>query len=369
MMGAPARRTRVLIVDDSAVMRSLLRSVVSADAQLEIAGTAVDGAAALQSIVTAMPDVMLLDVEMPVMDGLATLKRLRADGCRLPVIMCSALTQRGARVTIEALANGAGDYVAKPDAQDSREAAIRTLSCQLLPRIHALVRRTQAQVLTGVPPVRPVAARAQEPRAPAVVAIGVSTGGPEALETLLRSIPGEFPLPILIVQHMPALFTGMLAERLDKCCSLRVREAAEGMAVTAGNIYIARGDLHMEALKPAAAGNSPTLHLTSGPPENHCRPAVDVLFRSLGATYAGNVLAVVLTGMGYDGLAGCRVLYEQGATVLVQDEATSTVWGMPGAVATAGLAHRVLPLTEIAPEILRLATTRSREAFMLQEPV
>lgn len=362
MTGA-LRRTRILIVDDSAVMRSLLRSVLAADPQLEVAGTAVDGAAALQSIATLMPDLMLLDVEMPVMDGLTTLKHLRAAGHRLPVIMCSSLTQRGARVTVEALAHGAADYVAKPTAQDNREAAMQSLARQLLPKIHALVRRTQVQIL---PTVHPVAARAPA-TVPSVVAIGVSTGGPEALETLLPSLPGFFPLPILIVQHMPALFTRILAERLDKLCSLRVQEAAEGMAAVAGNIFIARGDLHLEALKSLTPGSCPTLHLTNAPPEKHCRPAVDVLFRSLVAAYGGNVLAVVLTGMGYDGLAGCRVLREQGATVLAQDEATSTVWGMPGAVATAGLAHRVLPLRDIAPAILRLATSKSIEAPALQE--
>jgi two-component system chemotaxis response regulator CheB len=368
MMGTATRRTRVLIVDDSAVMRSLLRSVLAADPQLEVAATATDGAAALQSIASLKPDLMLLDVEMPVMDGLTTLKRLRASGCRLPVIMCSSLTQRGARVTIEALASGAADYVAKPTAQENREIAIRVLAAQLLPKIHALVRRQQLQIAPGRSTARHLTACANVPQPPpAVVAIGVSTGGPEALEVLLPSLPSYFPLPILIVQHMPALFTRMLAERLDKSCHLRVREGEEGIAVVSGNIFIACGDLHLEVLKPAAPGHSPTLHLTNAPPENHCRPAVDVLFRSLAAVYGGGALAVVLTGMGYDGLAGCRALREQGATVLAQDEASSTVWGMPGAVATAGLAQRVLSLREIAPEILRLATTRSNEACTFQE--
>jgi two-component system chemotaxis response regulator CheB len=159
----------------------------------------------------------------------------------------------------------------------------------------------------------------------------------------------------------------MLAERLDKCCRLRVREAAEGLAVVPGNIFIARGDWHMEVLRPASAGHSPTLHLNNAPAENFCRPSVDVLFRSLAVAYGGNVLAVVLTGMGSDGLAGCRMLHEQGATVLVQDEATSVVWGMPGAVATAGLAHRILPLRELTPEIMRLAAAKPSEACVLRE--
>ena len=360
------RRTKVLIVDDSAVMRSLLRSVLASDSQLEVAGTAVDGAAALQSIATLAPDLMLLDVEMPVMDGLTTLKHLRANGHRLPVIMCSGLTQRGARVTIEALANGAADCVAKPTAQQDREAATRTLAAQLLPKIHALARRTQPQ-RSPVASLRPTPSRPAASFAPAVLAIGVSTGGPDALEKLLPALPSQFPLPVVVVQHMPALFTGMLAEHLDKSCRLRVREAAEGLAVVPGNIFIARGDSHLEVTK--ASGHGFALRLTQAPPENHCRPAVDVLFRSLAAAYGGNVLAVVLTGMGYDGLAGCRLLRKSGAIVLAQDEASSTVWGMPGAVATAGLAHRVLSLSDMTPEILRLAFASSSEASALREAV
>jgi two-component system, chemotaxis family, protein-glutamate methylesterase/glutaminase len=360
-----ARRTRVLIVDDSAVMRSLLRSVLAADAQLEVAGTAVDGAAALQSIAALAPDLMLLDVEMPVMDGLTTLKRLRAAGHRLPVIMCSGLTQRGARVTIEALATGAADYVAKPTAQENRDAAVRTLAGQLLPKIHALVRRTHRSILPAAP--ARFATHPAVAAAPEILAIGVSTGGPDALERLLPALPANFTLPVVIVQHMPALFTSMLAEHLNRCCRLRVREAAEGLAVVPGNIFIARGDAHLEVLKASSAGHSTTLHLTNAPLENYCRPAVDVLFRSLAVAYGGSVLAVVLTGMGSDGLAGCRVLREQGATVLAQDEASSTVWGMPGAVATAGLAHRILPLSEMAPEILRLSAARPSEACALRE--
>ncbi|UWZ84077.1 protein-glutamate methylesterase/protein-glutamine glutaminase [Occallatibacter riparius] len=360
------RRTKVLIVDDSAVMRSLLRSVLATDAQLEVAGTAVDGVAALQSVATLAPDLMLLDVDMPVMDGLTTLKRLRAAGHRLPVIMCSGLTQRGARVTIEALANGAADYVAKPTAQQDRDAATRTLAAQLLPKIHALASITLPQ-RRPAPSARPAATQSAATSAPAVLAIGVSTGGPDALEKLLPALPSRFPLPVVVVQHMPALFTGMLAEHLDKSCRLRVREAAEGLAVVPGNIFIARGDSHLEVIKTPPAGHNSTLHLTNAPPENHCRPSVDVLFRSLAEAYGGSVLAVVLTGMGYDGLAGCRVLRNKGATVLAQDEASSTVWGMPGAVATAGLAHRVLSLGEMAPEIMRLTVASSNEALSLRE--
>lgn len=366
-MGA-GRRTRILIVDDSAVMRGLLRSVVCADAGLEVAGTAADGASALESIATLHPDLILLDVEMPVMDGLVTLKQLRARGYRMPVIMCSSLTQRGARVTIEALAGGASDYVAKPAGQESREASTRALAQDLLPKIHAFTSSIQAES-QGLPqPALPGGLRAPltmplAPRhkaqpissVPVVLAIGVSTGGPAALDVLLPAFPANFPLPVVIVQHMPEQFTGLFAERLNGRCRLRVREAAEGDPVCAGTIYIARGNWHMEVLAASRAGMPATLHLNQGPQENHCRPAVDALFRSAARVYGSGVMAVVLTGMGSDGLTGCRTIRDHGGSVLVQDQATSTIWGMPGAVANAGLAHNVLPLNEIAPEILRIA--------------
>jgi two-component system chemotaxis response regulator CheB len=190
---------------------------------------------------------------------------------------------------------------------------------------------------------------------PTVLAVGVSTGGPAALDVLLPQLPQNFPVPVLIVQHMPEMFTRLLAERLSRRCSLQVCEAEEGMPATAGSIYIARGNWHMEAVAAARPGAPATIHLTQDPPENHCRPAVDTLFRSAARVYGSGVLAVVLTGMGYDGLAGSRVILEHGGSVLAQDQASSTVWGMPGAVAQAGLAYKVLPLSGIAPEILRVA--------------
>jgi two-component system, chemotaxis family, protein-glutamate methylesterase/glutaminase len=378
---AAVGRTRILIVDDSAVMRSLLRSVVSADSSLEVAGTAADGASALGSIGLLRPDLILMDVEMPVMDGLLTLKELRRRGHKMPVIMCSALTQRGAKVTLEALAGGASDYVAKPAGQANREAAMKSLAQELGPKIHALtdprphsftpagsarIQGLGQPVFPGLARpslVQPVPARAQAiSSVPTVLAIGVSTGGPAALELLLPALPANFPLPIVIVQHMPEVFTKLLAERLDGRCRLRVREAIEGEPVRAGNIAIAKGNWHMEVLAASRNGMPPTQHLTQGPLENHCRPAVDVLFRSVAAVYGPGVLAVVLTGMGSDGMLGCRVIREHGGTVLAQDQASSTVWGMPGAVANAGLAHRVLSLNDIVPEILRLASRTHSEA-------
>ncbi len=367
------RRTRTLIVDDSAVMRSLLRSVVSTDAGLEVAGTAADGETALSAIESIRPDVVLLDVEMPVMDGLVTLRKLRARGHKMPVIMCSSLTQRGATVTIEALACGASDYVAKPAGQSSREAAMRTLAQDLIPKIQALTSQPQA-ASPGVLPARltvpvPPPKSQSISSVPVVLAIGVSTGGPAALDVLLPALPATFPLPVLIVQHMPELFTKLFAERLNGRCPLQVHEAVEGQPVRPGNIYIAKGNWHLEALAGTRIGMPVTLHLNQGALENHCRPAVDVLFRSVATVYRGGALAAVLTGMGSDGMLGSRVIRDYGGSVLAQDQATSTVWGMPGAVVNSGLANKILPLDAIAPEILRLASRAHAEAIELRESV
>ena len=337
-------RIRIMIVDDSAVMRSLLRSVITADPGLEVAGTAADGASALGCLESIRPQLILMDVEMPVMDGLATLRALRQRGHKMPVIMCSSLTRQGAKVTIEALSAGASDYVAKPAGQSSREDAVRALSRELLPKIHALAGPAQPQALIPAstslraPLLFPNAIALPTPNAPpisaqpTVLAIGVSTGGPAALDLLLPALPGNFPLPVLIVQHMPELFTRLFAERLNSLCRLRVREASEGDVIVPGVISIARGNWHLEAIAATLPSASPTLHLGQGPLENHCRPAVDVLFRSLARIYGSGVLAVVLTGMGSDGMNGCRAIRAQGGNVLAQDEASSTVWGMPGAV-------------------------------------
>ena len=384
-----SRPLRILIVDDSAVMRSLLRSVVSADPLLDVVGTAADGEAALNSIGALRPDLILLDVEMPVMDGLATLRELRRRGHKMPVIVCSALTQRGAQVTIEALASGASDYVAKPSGQADREAAAKALGNDLRPKIHALARVSpaaqpvsNARPFRGAAPLSPgffqppaALSRIQQMRnatssaQPAVLAIGVSTGGPAALDILLPQFPADFPLPVLVVQHMPELFTRLFAERLNGHCPLRVSEAAAGDVVKPGTISIARGNWHMEVLAAAHASSPPTLQLSQGPPENHCRPAVDVLFRSVAAGYGAGALAVVLTGMGSDGMLGCRVIRDRGGVVIAQDEASSAVWGMPGAVVQAGLAQKVLPLHDIGFEILRLANRMHNEARLLRESV
>ena len=391
---APSRRTRILIVDDSAVMRSLLRSVVSADAGLEVAGTAADGASALSSLGVVRPDLILLDVEMPVMDGLATLRELRRRGHKMPVIMCSSLTQRGAKVTLDALACGASDYVAKPAGQANREAAIRALGQDLAPKIHALTSQYQSPF---PPPSQPDQGATFDSAASDYPGLGsdadvsasraaracaghfVQSHGAGRRRIYRRarragcaaaSIAGQFSAAgVDCAAYAGAIWLKVFAERLDGRCKLRVREAAEGDPVRAGTISIARGNWHMEVLASARSGLPPTLHLTQGTPENHCRPAVDVLFRSVAAVYGAGVLAVVLTGMGSDGMLGCRTIREQGGAVLAQDQASSTVWGMPGAVTNAGLAHRVLSLGDVVPEILRLVSRTHNEARELRESV
>lgn len=372
-----ARAARILIVDDSVVMRSLLRQVLSADSRIQIAGTASDGQAALRAIETIKPDLILLDIEMPGMDGLTTLERIRSTDRRIPVIMCSTLTRHGASVTIEALARGASDYVTKPSGPGGREEASRRLQQELVPKILALTGHasvTRAAVPSPLAPVQRATPASQPVSAtPTVVVIGVSTGGPAALDVVLPAIPGDFPLPILLVQHMPQLFTKMLAERLDTRCPLHVCEAEPGNLVVPGKVYVARGDWHMEMVsdRPKNApvdGRRVSVRLTQTPPENHCRPSVDVLFRSAADLYGNGTLAVILTGMGSDGLEGCRKIRALGGTVLAQNQETSAVWGMPGAVVHAGLAQRVLPLAGVASEIVRLCSSRNqREAQALRE--
>jgi two-component system, chemotaxis family, protein-glutamate methylesterase/glutaminase len=342
-----ARRIRVLIVDDSAVMRGLLRMVFDQCPRIEVAASSANGADGLADFDRVHPDLVLLDIEMPGMNGLEALSAIRKRDRRVPVIMCSTLTARGAQITLDALSRGATDYVTKPTAQRGVREGVETLASELIPKVLSLF--AQAPLLQAELRAAPVPPSASA--APRVVVIGVSTGGPAALEKLLPALPESFPLPVLIVQHMPALFTRLLAERLNSLCPLRVREAADGERAEPGTVTIARGDWHLELTRDFA------LRLNQNPLENFCRPAVDVLFRSAAQAATGRVLGVVLTGMGSDGLAGCRAIRAGGGTVLAQDAASSVIWGMPGAVANAGLANRILPLDAMADELLRCTRT------------
>lgn len=354
------RKARVLIADDSAVMRSLLRMTLDPDPEVEIVAAAGDGEEMLSAFDRLHPDLVLLDIDMPRMNGLEALSALRRRDSRVPVIMCSTLTTRGARITLEALARGATDYVSKPGAQHNIREGIAALTRDLLPKIRALC--AGAPVASEPIPPNPSAGltRPSLPAAtPRVIVMGVSTGGPAALERLLPQLPASFPLPILIVQHMPRIFTGLLAEHLNALCSVRVREASAGMRPEPGMVCLARGDWHLEL------GRDFRLSLNQDAPANFCRPSVDVLFRSAALACSGRVLGIVLTGMGSDGLAGCRAIRAGGGAVFIQDAETSLIWGMPGAVASAGLADKILPLAAIPGEMLRVAglqrTSRAQE--------
>lgn len=343
---------RVMIVDDSAVVRRLIREALSAAPDMVVSATAGDGQAALEQLAQELPDLVTLDVEMPRMDGLTALKEIRRLYPRLPVIMFSTLTQRGGRYTIDALTSGANDYLTKPEQMKDLAEALETIRRDLLPRIRQLCHRQPAVEAPARPaPQAPAPARPRPgllPRRIEGIAIGVSTGGPEALRTLLRALPANLPVPIVLVQHMPPLFTRILAERLDADCAITVHEAADGDRPLPGCVYIAPGGKHLLLERQ---GMELRLATSEDPPENSCRPAVDVLFRSVARVWGPATLAVVLTGMGHDGREGCRRVVEAGGQVIVQDEASSVVWGMPGAVATAGLADAVLPLERIAARL------------------
>lgn len=353
-------KIRVLLADDAVVVRRMVSDVLCKDPQLDVVGTAPNGKLALAKIPQVNPDVLVMDVEMPEMDGLQTLAALRKTYPTLPVIMFSTLTQRGAAATLDALALGANDYVAKPANVGSVAEAQKRIRDELIPKIKLFCEKS---VNRGVipPVVRAKTAvedagsaklplRGNLPRRVDLVAIGVSTGGPNALAAVLPTFPADFPVPLVIVQHMPPVFTKLLAERLSSQSALKVTEAAEGTRLEPGRGYIAPGDYHM-IVRVTRDGFK--LGLNQDPPENSCRPAVDVLFRSVAETFRGGVLAVVLTGMGQDGLRGCESITEAGGQVFVQDEASSVVWGMPGYVARAGLAEKILPINQIGPEIVR----------------
>ena len=358
----PGERIRVLVVDDSVVIRRLVTHALEQDPDLEVVGAASNGAIGLQRIPQLNPDVLTLDIEMPEMDGLETLRRVRREYPHLRVIMLSALTDRGAAVTLEALSLGADDYVTKASGEGSLDSSMTRLRDELVPKIKQFFHlpgqsragaRPEPAHVPATPPARwgtPVFESTKV--RPKVVVIGVSTGGPTALGAILPELPAGFPLPVLIVQHMPPLFTRLLAERLHAACRLPVEEARQGEPVRAGKILIAPGDFH---LKVASDGGGVRVCLDQSPPQNSCRPAVDALFTSIGEVYGGAAIALILTGMGQDGLRGAEVLKARGASVLAQDEASSVVWGMPGAVVNAGLADRVLPLDQVMPELLRMA--------------
>lgn len=344
-------KIRVLVVDDSVVVRRVVTEVLEALGDIEVVGAAANGRVALSKISQLDPDLVILDIEMPEMDGLTALTHLRQDHPRTPVIMFSSQTALGAQATLEALSRGASDFFAKPSGGGGLEASRRLIQAELAPAIRALCPRPAPRPETAVvitsPPLAPTTACRVD-----VIAIAASTGGPNALAELFAALPADLPVPILIVQHMPPMFTQMLAERLAKHSQIPTVEATSGMLLEPGRAWIAPGGQHLVV---ARDGTRVVTKVHQDLPENACRPSADPLLRSVADLYGRHGLAVVLTGMGRDGLRGCEAIRAAGGQVLAQDEATSVVWGMPGFVARAGLANQVLPLSLLASALVRRA--------------
>jgi two-component system chemotaxis response regulator CheB len=352
----------VLVVDDSFVMRKLIISTLESHPSIRVVGTAEDGQQALQALDRCKPDVVILDVEMPVMDGLTALDEIRRRERRLPVLMFSSLTQRGAQTTIEALTRGASDYVGKPTQVQDLDQAFRVLQQELIPKLIALGERAQSSRAGVAMPastwpqgVRRTAApknRSNTAGASGIdaVCIGVSTGGPVALVSLIEAWTRPLPVPVFVVQHMPPRFTQLLADRLSGLGCMPVQEPYDGQLAQPGQIYLAPGGWHM-TLERQSQGVR--LRVVDLPPQGSCKPSVDLLFRSAAEVYGPHLLGVVMTGMGHDGLMGSQCIVDAGGEVWAQDQASSVVWGMPGAIAQAGLAQAIVPLQDIATNIVR----------------
>lgn len=353
---------RVVLADDSAVVRGLATRWLTEAPGIELVGTAVNGRDAVRVATAMKPDVMILDVEMPELDGLGAIPEILRASPATRILMASTLTHRNAEVTLKALALGAADYLPKP--VTGKLAGAADFQRDLLSRVKVLGARraapraaAPAAVVTRPAPTAPATTAAPAPRKalgvmPEIVVLGCSTGGPQALNTVVPALTRKLSQPLLIVQHMPPMFTAILATHLSKACGAQVLEAKDGMPVRPGSVLIAPGDFHMRLVRRHGAL---VVTLDQSPPVNFCRPAVDPLFQSAAEVCGERTLAIVLTGMGADGKKGCEALVAKGAGVLVQDEATSVVWGMPGAVAQAGLAHAIKPLSEIAPAALAYA--------------
>ncbi|MDM4017020.1 chemotaxis-specific protein-glutamate methyltransferase CheB [Roseiconus lacunae] len=366
---------RVMVCDDSSMMRRLLVSTLNSTADIKVVTEAVHGKDALMKLPGTRPDIVIMDVGMPVMDGIETVREIRKVDRQLPIIMFSALTQDGTEATSDAISAGANEFATKPVEAGHISQAVAQLKEDLLPKIYRLV-PSKAPVACG-PNGLPVGATVMRSpgalaapananvvatppvssRPPAntarieVIGIGVSTGGPKALASVVAKLPQKLRVPIFIVQHMPASFTALLAERLAAEQGHSVVEASHDRIIEPGQIVIAPGGFHMVVTRQ---GKNIVTKLNRDPPIHSCRPAVDPMFRSLAHTFGENCLGVILTGMGIDGTEGARALRERGCTIIAQDKATSVVWGMPGSVVQQGLADVVLPIDKIPLEIDRL---------------
>ncbi len=345
-----AKKHRILLVDDSRLVHQMLTDALSVDPEIEVVGTAINGREAVEKVESTRPNLIIMDIEMPGKNGIETVKILRKDYTRLPIIMFSSLTEKGANATMQALEAGANDYVTKPEGE-SIAVNIATLREVLIPRIHSFCtiktwRNTgDATPQTAVRKTSKIANRCD------ILAIGISTGGPVALAQIMPKLPANMPVPIVMVQHMQSsTFTQRLASRLNELCAFGVCEAEDGMAVEAGKAYLAPGSRHMELRQ---RGTNTVVSLNDGPPVNSCRPAVDILYSSVARCYGKNTLALVMTGMGNDGLVGSRVIKECDGRLLIQDEQSSQIWGMPGCIDAEGLQDETLPLDDIAAAITR----------------
>ncbi|MBN2644458.1 MAG: chemotaxis response regulator protein-glutamate methylesterase [Desulfuromonadaceae bacterium] len=366
---------RVVVADDSALFRRVLSDVLSALPEVEVVGSAPNGALAVKKVRELQPDLLTLDLEMPEMDGLGVLEQLAKEGIEVSVLVVSAKTSHGSQLTLQALGKGAFDFITKPEglsAEESRDhirakltPLVRTLASRL--SIKKILKQQIARpaaaadssrsatsaataiAVTSTPPI--TTTRAVPPSSPVkLVLIGVSTGGPAALTQLLPTLPPDLGVPVLIVQHMPEKFTRSLAENLDGRCALGVHEAVDGETIEANQMYIAPGGRQMK-IEPGPNG-SRIVRITDDPPENNCKPAVDYLFRSVASQFPGQAMAVILTGMGSDGTIGVRLLRRHGCFTIAQDEASCVVYGMPKCVVEAGCADAVLPLDQIGRRIV-----------------
>jgi len=366
-------RIRVMIVDDSAVVRGLVTRILEEDPAIAVVASVGNGQMALSSLERNDIDVILLDIEMPVLDGMAALPMLLKIDPGVRIIMQSTLTMKGADVSLRAMENGAADYIAKPTSTRDLAGGM-DFKTELLGKVKALGaahrrdprRPPRPELATREatprpsplvrPPAGPPVLRTHTAEPPDVIAIGSSTGGPQALFSVLGIMrAGTVRQPILITQHMPATFTTILAEHINRVSGWEAAEAKDGEVIKGGRVYVAPGDFHMVV---EVKGADKILRLNKNPPENFCRPAVDPMLRSVAAAYGKRVVACILTGMGSDGAKGGQVVVSAGGTVIAQDEATSVVWGMPGAAAAAGICSAVLPLPEVAPWIMKLAARR-----------
>ena len=362
---------RVMVVDDSAVARGMLSRVIETDPELQVVAVASDGAMAVESLKKNPVDVIVLDLEMPTMDGMTALPLLLGVNPDVKIIISSNITRQNAELAFKAIHAGAKDYLSKPSTTSEMNSVV-AYRRDLIAKIRALagpkrvprldesslalpLKRTDTPLPLYQREKKPVVLRPLPNRheLPDVIAIGSSTGGPQALFAVLHELPDNFQTPILITQHMPATFTTILAEHIARISKRQCLEASDGMIVEKGKIYVAPGDFH---LMVESQGANRVLRIRNTAPENFCRPSVDPMLRSMIQVYGAKILTIILTGMGRDGQAGCQKIVEAGGIVVAQDEATSVVWGMPGSVATIGLCSAVIPLPKIREFMIQFAT-------------